>query len=393
MLVTAGMLYSQNQTISSPFSQAKFVPNISAILDFSYIYRDLYDREIDRMYMPGYSTMGENTHYGENGFSLNYFELAIESVVDPYFDLFAVFQFTEGEFSIEEAYFKTRSLPAGFQIKGGKFFSGFGRLNARHDHQWNFCDQPLVYKSIFGAANLNDLGVQVNWVAPTDLFLKVGLEIFQGHNKDSRTFHNRDMTINDTLYEKSSVPLIAVFLKTSTDIGNFVFLGGVSHAAGRINKFLEDAGYGINGSSHVWGANLTVKYLIDSYRYLNLESEFIHRFLKGDTISETDTVNIDKKQYGFFSELVWRFKRRWRGGIRYDWLKGGDDLYPDIDLDIPGNLNKWSVMLEFNATEFSRIRLQYNYNKARVLDGELRGFSEIFMNCNLAIGAHGAHKF
>jgi hypothetical protein len=393
MLVTAGMLYSQNQTISSPFSQAKFVPNISAILDFSYIYRNLDDLEIGSMYLPGYTTAGDEYHYGTSGFSLNYFELAIESVVDPYFDLLAVFQFTEGEFSIEEAYFKTRGLPTGFQIKGGKFFSGFGRLNARHDHQWNFCDQPLVYKSIFGAVNLNDLGLQLNWLAPFNLFLKLGLEVFQGRNPDSFSFHNQDMTINDTLYEKSSVPLLAAFLKTSTDIGDFVLLGGISHATGRINKFHEDAGYGISGSSHIWGVNLTVKYLIDSYRYLNLESEFIHRSQSGDIISESDTVNTDKKQHGIYTELLWRFNRRWRCGLRYDWIKGGDDLYPDVSSDITDNLNKWSAMLEFNATEFSRIRFQYNYNKAKVLDGELKGFSEIFINCNLAIGAHGAHKF
>ena len=386
-------LFSQNQKISSPFSQAKFVPNISAILDFSYIGRDIDDMELDRMYLPGYSTINEDYHYGLKGFSFNYLELALESVVDPYFDLFAVFQFTDGEFSIEEAFFKTRSLPAGFQIKGGKFFSGFGRLNSQHDHIWNFCDQPLVYKSIFGVINLNDLGIQLNWVAPADLFVKMGIEVFQGQNQESYSFYNENMVIGDTQYEKSSVPLFITFLKTSIDIGNIVLLGGASYATGKINKFYEDAEYGLSGSSHVWGIDLTIKYLIDSYRYFNLQSEYLHRNIKGDQITEIDLQNVDKSLQGFYSEMVWRYSRRWRCGLRYDLLKGGDNLYLGENSIIPGDLNKFSAMIEFNSTEFSLIRIQYNYSKAMVLDNELKGFSEIFINCNLAIGAHGAHKF
>jgi len=391
--ITISTLYTQSEKISSPFSQAKFVPNISAILDFSYIYTDIDDLEFGRMYLPGYSTIADDYHYGLNGFSFTYFELAIESVVDPYFDLFAVFQFAIGEFSIEEAFFRTRSLPAGFQIKGGKFFSGLGRLNSQHDHRWNFCDQPLIYKSIFGAINLNDLGVQLNWVAPTDFFLKLGIEVFQGQNQESYSFHNEDMFIGDILYEKSPVPLFVTFLKTSTDIGNFVLLGGIAYVNGKINKSYDDAGYGLSGTSQVLGIDFTVKYLIDSYRYLNLQSEYFYRHIKGDRITGADTQNIKKSHQGFYTELVWRYNRRCRCGIRYDLVKGGDNLYLDENSIITGNLNKFSAMIEFNATEFSRIRIQYNYSKANILDNELKTFSEIFINCNFAIGAHGAHTF
>ena len=389
--LTMGAIHARTQKISSPFSQAKFVPNISAILDFSYIHRDIGDLEIGRMYLPGYSTTGGDYNYGSKGFSFNYLELALGSVVDPYFDLFAVFQFTDGEFSIEEAYFKTRSLPAGLQLKGGKFFSDFGRLNAQHDHHWNFCDQPLVYESIFGAVNLNDLGVQLNLVAPTDLFLKLGIEVFQGQNQDSRSFYNDNMDIGDTTYERSPVPLVVAFLKTSTDIGNFVLLGGVAYAAGKVHQYHDDVEYGLSGDSRVLGLDLTIKYLIDSYRYIQLQSEYLLRHIKGERITSSDTQNLEKSDDGFYSELVWRFNRRWRCGLRYDLLEGGDNIYPDGV--ITGNLTRFSSMIEFNATEFSRIRIQYNYSRTKVLEGELRKFNEVFINCNLAIGAHGAHKF
>jgi hypothetical protein len=46
--------------------------------------------------------------------------------------------------------------------------------------------------------------------------------------------------------------------------------------------------------------------------------------------------------------------------------------------------------LEFNPTEFSRIRLQYNYDRFTG-NGEVN--NEVFLQTILAIGAHGAHPF
>jgi hypothetical protein len=46
--------------------------------------------------------------------------------------------------------------------------------------------------------------------------------------------------------------------------------------------------------------------------------------------------------------------------------------------------------LEFNPTEFSRLRLQYNYDKS-ARDGKTN--NEVFLQLILGIGAHGAHPF
>ena len=46
--------------------------------------------------------------------------------------------------------------------------------------------------------------------------------------------------------------------------------------------------------------------------------------------------------------------------------------------------------LEFNLTEFSRIRLQYNYDRS-ASDG--RTNNEVFVQLILGIGAHAAHPF
>ena len=114
------------QQTDNPFSQSKFVPDISLILDCSYLHRNHNDDRLATMIIPGLIYNSEEMT-SRQGFNLNYGELTIASIVDPYFDLFSSLEFSENGFEIEEAYFTTRSLPLGFQLKGGKFMSHFGR--------------------------------------------------------------------------------------------------------------------------------------------------------------------------------------------------------------------------------------------------------------------------
>ncbi|MCK7491438.1 MAG: hypothetical protein MZW92_06800 [Comamonadaceae bacterium] len=49
-----------------------------------------------------------------------------------------------------------------------------------------------------------------------------------------------------------------------------------------------------------------------------------------------------------------------------------------------------SGMLEYNPSEFSRIRLQYNYDRS---DRTGTTNNEVMLQVILGIGAHGAHAF
>src|SRR5829696_6819136 len=89
------------------------------------------------------------------GFTIPNTELALDGAVDPYFKGFTniiVKLNSEGETGVEleEAYFLTTSLPGNLQLKGGQFFTEFGRQNPQHPHSWAFVDQPLVLNRMFG---------------------------------------------------------------------------------------------------------------------------------------------------------------------------------------------------------------------------------------------------
>lgn len=399
---------------SSSFSQSKFVPDISLILDFSYVKRNMRDDEFETQKIPDYpnkisaDSNKNNEMNSKNGFNLNYSEITFYSVVDPYFDLFAVCHLSENEAALEEGYFTTTSLPLGFKIKGGKFLSNFGRINEQHAHCWDFAELPLVYKSFFGSEGLNETGIRLTWVAPVDFYLMLGAEALSGCNEKSfgrEGFQSTDGSIN---VKVSNGPnLYTGYIKTSFDLGDMVILAGSSGAFGktRLNNNLDEegvAGNALYGDSYIVGGDLTLKYQFDSIRFLSLQSEYLYRRIKGDYYEEnasdiSEECSIDKKQSGFYLQLAAKPAKRWRFGVRYDLLHLNRVKQAGNNLDIPESLPRYSAMAEFNPTEFSRFRIQYNLDKSNYAgDGsefKRKTNHELIFQVNLAIGAHGAHSF
>jgi len=420
-------LFGSGTSKGNPFSQSKFVPGISFIMDFSYVRRNLEGEEFEALSVPGLIDGHGHSHDGhshgaanaQNGFNLNYGELALKAAVDPYFDMFAVFHLSDGSFAIEEAYVNPRTLPWGLRLKLGKFLSGFGRLNEKHAHVWDFVDIPLAYRAFFGDEGLADKGMQLTWIAPTDVYLALGVESLQGTNENSfgtESFHLVDADTEEEI-ELEEVPLPNLwtfFGKTSLDLGDdLVLLTGVSYATGksRLDHFEEEeAPHGFAGDTRIFGFDMTLKYIIDSYRYISIQGEYLHRRMKGTRFAlheeeednhddhhhdamEVEAAGLLKKQSGWYTQLVFRFNKWWRFGGRWDSFNRNRIFLDDASLPLPENLNRYSFMVDFNPTEFSRIRLQYNINRYAYFDGERKNYNSLVLQFNLAIGAHGAHSF
>lgn len=122
-------------------------------------------------------------------------EFAFQSVVDPYaradFYLSAAPDPESGEFGIEleEGYLTTQSLPAGLQLKAGKFRSAWGKINPIHPHALPFIDVPNAYANYLGDEGLNDAGLSLSWLVPNplDFYQELTIEVTQGP-AESETF-------------------------------------------------------------------------------------------------------------------------------------------------------------------------------------------------------------
>lgn len=387
------------------FSQNKFVPDISFIVDGAYVGRSVSDETLAKLAVPEFIPPGAS---GPNrGFNLNYGELSLFSPVDPYFDLSVTLPFTESGVELEEAYFRTRSLPWGFQVKGGKFRSSFGRLNVQHEHQWDFADAPLVNRAFFGEDGLVEKGVQIQWLAPTPFYLLWGGEVLQGENTASFGTQSLSLQKNGLSYTQDSPRqpnLFLTYLKSSVDLGSLSLLGGLSYAQGQARQDNGDGSdpWVASGETKIFGLDLTAKYFMDSHRYLSWQSEYLFRQmnLNGGAVPSPDNPNQalnfftrDMKQAGLYSQLVCGFARRWRAGVRYDLLTRNEVYQDGIKQNLPGNLDRFSAMLEFKPTEFSTLRLQFNRDLSLYDESQQVPVNSVFLQFNMAIGAHGAHAF
>ena len=78
---------------------------------------------------------------------------------------------------------------------------------------------------------------------------------------------------------------------------------------------------------------------------------------------------------------MYAFNRTWDTGYRYDKLWGGDVGPYASTLDPSRN----SLMLTWHNSEFSLLRLQFSHDQP--IDNTLS------LQYQVALGAHGAHKF
>lgn len=394
---------------SSSFNQRAFVPDISLIGDFSYVDRK---QDTEHLSMPGLThshgagdTHEHNhAHLNENeGFNLNYAELALQSTVDPYLDMTGIFHLSESSFEIEELHGTSRGLPYGLGLKVGKFFSNFGRLNSQHHHVWDFADQPLINNALLGEHGINEPGVALDWTAPTPFYLNLGMEILKGANEYS--FGDEAITLTKEVgVDAPDAPNLKVaYAKVGTDIGDLALLGGLSYATGeaRIDHLADETPHAFAGDSTLYGADMTLKMPLDAYSDLTWTTEYIKRELDGTQYLPNVTaddganqVDMTKNQSGLYSSLIYKMNSEWRTGVRYDDILQNDVIANGVNQNFSDDLNRYSAMVEYNFSEFNRLRLQYNRDNSKFNeDGKKVPNDEVLLQLNLSIGSHGAHAF
>lgn len=350
---------------SSSFSQNAFLPDIGLILDMSAVSRNVENTAYQNQALPGFITSGNaDLPFNPNrGFNFNYAEVSMHSVVDPYFDAFVVFHVHPDSLEIDEAYVRTRALPYSLRVKAGKFKSDFGRLNPKHQHSWNFSSKPIIYEGLFGPDGISDPGIQLQWIAPTDIYIMGGVEAMQGSN---------DLSFG---YAEQSNLYIG-YLKTGIDLGDYSsVLAGASLAHGK----------NPNGNTDVYGLDLTLRSQLGSYSSLIWQSEYLKRNMENGTSKE--------RQAGFYSEVIYNVNSNWAAGVRYGRIvQNSADMSTYAGIDV-ANLDRATAMLQYKPFEFSRLRLEYTKDRSKVINSERKDIDEIMLNLTIEAGSHGAHAY
>jgi len=372
---------------AAPSNPNAFNPEVSLIL--SGIYTNL-SQDPANYRISGFVPGGE-IGPGNRGFSLAESELGIYANIDPNFYGGLNLAFApDNTVGVEEAFVQTIGLSQGLSVKFGRYFSAIGYLNEQHAHVWDFVDNPLAYQAFLGT-QLGEDGVQVKWLAPTETFVELGAEIGRG-----RSFPGSDR-------DKNGSGAATVFAHVGGDVGvSHSWRAGLSYLrTSPQDRQYEDAAVtnSFAGTSKLWLADFVWKWAPEGnpvYTSFKLQGEYFRRREDGDlTYDVAGTALSDayaSSQSGWYLQGVYQFLPRWRVGLRRDQLDGGSVDYAsnNANLGQPAyNPTKNSLMFDYNPSEFSRIRLQMAQDKSRqgVTDNQL------FLQYQMSLGAHGAHKF
>ncbi|MBC8212095.1 MAG: hypothetical protein H8E21_13625 [Gammaproteobacteria bacterium] len=352
--------------------------------------------------LPGFMLGGE-AELAKEGFGLGHGELVISSNVDDKFfgklTLAIAEHAGETEVELEEAYIETLALGSGFTVKAGRYFSNIGYLNSQHTHAWDFIDAPLIYRGLFGNQLIDD-GIQLRWLAPTDLFIQIGVELGRGDRFPAGGASNDGKGAQ------------AFFVELGGDVGtSHSWQLGLSHWSAKIAG-RESGGHaheggeaeipGYTGDSDVTGVDVVWKWAPDgnfAERNLKLQFEYFKREEVGSVELENsgppvETTTYNGEQTGWYLQAVYQFMPQWRAGIRFDSLKsdntGSDNnVLGEAGLDDEGhNPERTSIMIDYAHSEFSLLRLQFNRD-----DSYESADDQIYLQYVMSLGAHGAHQF
>ena len=327
--------------------------------------------------------LGGESDPGTQGFAIGESELNLTANIDPdWYGLLTYSMAGDGSAGVENAYVQTSSLGEGLTLKGGRFFSGVGYLNEQHAHAWDFVDAALPYRALLGT-QYGDDGVQLRWLAPTELFTEIGVEALRGDAFPAGGASNGRGTWSG-------------FVHIGDDVGDsHSWRAGLSYLSAKAEGRETGDGDLFTGTSKLLIADVVWKWAPHGNPYsrnAKLQAEYLQSKNDGDFTPVVGSATpYSATPSGWYVQGVYQFMPRWRVALRHDQLKADNPgaAFSGTVLDDQGHSPKRnSVMIDYSNSEFSRLRLQYNRDQSQPQTD-----NQWFLQYAMSLGAHGAHIF
>lgn len=295
-----------------------------------------------------------------DGLKVQEVELAMSSVVDPYLkaDVYVAFEpASDGPdvevVALEEAYVRTTALPAGLELRGGRFLTPFGRHNQLHAHAFPFVEAPLAVRSILGEESVSDVGLEATYAPRVPWFLN--LRAFAGDGAAEGVFdgESRDLAGGgriENLWDLSEATTLEA-------------------AVSAWNGPVDD------GRRTLLDADLRIKYRDPRKAHGHILEWTTELLLDPDGAGDP---------VGAYSLLRYRMMRRWWLGTGYSMVsrvpEGGGGRGQDHEL---------RGQIAFAPSEFSALRADLVWMHPDQGDRELA----IEAQLNVTLGSHPAHAY
>jgi hypothetical protein len=381
--------------IQSGPTNPRLLPDFSAVGDF------IGD------FSPRGSTQPDGSRFG-----VREVELAVQSVVDPYFrgDVFLGISDLEG-ISIEQAFLTTTSLPNQFELKIGRFLMPFGKQNLTHRHDLHTIEYPYVIQKLLSADGFKGTGL---WgsrvVSPFGFYQEVMVSVVDRLSPPAQGFTTA-VPVNKSLgglgylarlrnyvdlSEAANVELSfsAMTGKREEPLDN-TYLVLVTSATGGTTP--QDVNATLARQS-TFGADFTYRWRPlqqGLYESFILQSEFMHQRNERNPAVPTaycDPVlstpcpqptyaGANRDYNGAYVFARYQTSQRTYLGARYDYVQNPENA--------GRTLNAGSVYLEWYPSEFSKLAAGYEAAK----NGEDPLLNRLLVQAVFSLGPHKPHPF
>jgi hypothetical protein len=293
----------------------------------------------------------------KRGFTVQNVELSFAGAVDPYLNAEAHIVYFldpitgESNIELEEAFFTTQKLPYQLQLKGGQFFTEFGRINPQHPHQWDWQDQPVINTRLFGPDGMRGPGFRLSWLTPLPWFSELYFGMQNANGETMTSFLSEAGAFAERPI--GGRPFVDRDVRNLGDLAYLARLSNSWDLSDEVSTVLGFSGlYGPNatgpdGETWIYGTDLKLKWRpVKNFRgwpFLLLQSEFMGRNYRADRFSDPgpdglfdtgDEILLGRKtlrDWGFYTQLLWGFRNPWAAGIRYEYASGsGDNVSVDF---------------------------------------------------------------
>jgi hypothetical protein len=343
-------------------------------------------------------------------------ELSFSGAVDPYFtgEAHIIYlidpEVGETRVELEEAFLTTQALPFGLQLKGGFYFTEFGIINQFHPHAWDWLDQPVINTRLFGPDGLRQAGVRLGWLTPLPWYSEVQVGVQNANGETASSFF-----ANEEFFEERPIggrPFVERDVRSAKDllylarwVNSWNLSDTLTTKAGVSGLFGPNA-TGPDGDTWIYGADLKLTWRpVNNFRgwpFVLWQSEAMKRDYRADRFfDDSDPDNIidlprsTLRDYGFYTQALYGFTYGWAAGLRYEYATGSGESVLSFDGrrndPFRDDRHRVSPLLVWHPSEFSRIRLQYNYDRADHL--ERRDAHSVWLGVEFLYGAHPAHKY
>jgi hypothetical protein len=353
----------------------------------------------------------------KRGFTLQQAELSLAGAVDPWFDarahISAALDPEDGEsiVELEEAYLTTRQLPSGMQLKAGTFLTEFGRINPQHPHLWDWQDQPVMHSRVFGGDGMRGPGARLSWLLPTSAQIEWSVGVQNANGETMTSF-----LASDEVYEERAIGGRQFVAREVRSLGDLVCTSRLAAAFDLDAATTLGLGASIacgpnatgdGGDTILYGVDFALRWRPADHRrgfpFWKLQGELLARaFDAAEQVDDADPLSpvplpgrtLD--DVGGYLQALRGFGDGWAVGVRCDYATGsgasylGGGAFDRAQDPFRCDRLRLSPLVLWQVSEFSRLRLQYDFDDSDHLDKEAHS---LWLGVEVLIGTHPAHPF